>query len=109
MVWEVEFTDEFEGWWHTLSESEQGRVDARVSLLMEHGLNLGFPFRSQVKTSRFPEMLELRVQAGATPCACYTRLIRAARRFCWLAGTKPATTVGTKRTWLWPTGCLHAI
>ena len=34
MVWEVEFTDEFEEWWHTLTEIEQGKVDARVTLLM---------------------------------------------------------------------------
>lgn len=67
MAWEVEFTDEFEQWWHTLSESEQGKVDARVSLLMERGPNLGFPFSSQVKTSRFPEMRELRAQAGGDP------------------------------------------
>ena len=57
---EVEFTDEFEQWWHGLSESEQGKVDARVSLLMERDPNLGFPLSSQVKTSRFPEMRELR-------------------------------------------------
>jgi hypothetical protein len=23
VAWEVEFTDEFEAWWHTLSESER--------------------------------------------------------------------------------------
>jgi hypothetical protein len=67
VAWEVEFTDEFEEWWGALSESEQGKVDARVSLLMEHGPNLGFPFSSQVKTSRFPEMRELRAQAGGDP------------------------------------------
>jgi hypothetical protein len=67
VAWEVEFTDEFEQWWHTLSESEQGKVDARVSLLMEHGPNLGFPFSSQVKASRFPEMRELRAQSGGDP------------------------------------------
>jgi len=67
VAWEVEFTDEFEAWWHTLSESEQGTVDARVRLLMERGPNLGFPFSSQVKTSRFPEMRELRAQAGGDP------------------------------------------
>ena len=33
VAWEVEYTDEFEEWWHTLSESEQGKVDARVGLL----------------------------------------------------------------------------
>jgi hypothetical protein len=67
VAWEVEFTDEFEEWWHSLSESEQGRVDARVGLLIEHGPNLGFPFSSQVKTSCFPEMRELRVQSGGDP------------------------------------------
>jgi hypothetical protein len=67
VVWEVEFTDEFEEWWNTLSEAEQGKVDARVMLLMERGPNLGFPFSSQVKTSRFPEMRELRVQSGGDP------------------------------------------
>jgi hypothetical protein len=59
-AWEVEFTEEFEEWWHRLSESEQGKVDARVGLLMERGPNLGFPFSTQVKTSRSPEMRELR-------------------------------------------------
>ena len=65
--WEVEFTDEFEDWWNSLSETEQGRVDARVQLLMERGPNLPFPFSSQIKTSRFPEMRELRAQAGGDP------------------------------------------
>jgi hypothetical protein len=65
--WEVEFTEEFECWWETLSENEQGRVDARVRLLMERGPNLGFPFSSQVKSSRFPEMRELRTQASGDP------------------------------------------
>ena len=67
VAWEVEFTDEFEQWWNTLSESEQGKVDARVSLLAERGPNLGFPFSSQVKSSRYPEMRELRAQAGGDP------------------------------------------
>ena len=67
MAWEVEFTDEFEQWWNSLSESEQGKVDARVRLLMERGPNLGFPFSSQVKSSRYPEMRELRAQAGGDP------------------------------------------
>ena len=65
--WEVEFTDEFEDWWNSLSETEQGRVDARVQLLMERGPNLPFPFSSQIKTSRFPEMRELRAQVGGDP------------------------------------------
>lgn len=67
MAWEVEFTDEFELWWHSLTESEQGKVDARVQLSMESWPNLGFPFSSQVKSSRFPEMRELRAQASGDP------------------------------------------
>ena len=31
------------------------------------GPNLGFPFSSQVKSSRYPEMRELRAQAGGDP------------------------------------------
>lgn len=34
---------------------------------MEHGPNLGYPFSSQVKGSRFPEMRELRAQASGDP------------------------------------------
>lgn len=67
LVWEVEFTEEFEEWWDTLSEPEQGRVAARVGLLMEQGPHLGFPFSSQVKTSRFAQMRELRAQTGGDP------------------------------------------
>jgi hypothetical protein len=53
LAWEVEFTDEFEEWWDTLSEANQGKVDARIGLLMERGPNLGFPFRSQAKRPAF--------------------------------------------------------
>lgn len=67
MPWDVEFTDELEAWWNTLPETEQGRIDAKVRLLMERGPNLGFPFSSQVKSSRFAEMRELRAQAGGDP------------------------------------------
>ena len=67
VAWEVEYTEEFEVWWNELSGPEQGRVDARVGLLMERGPNLGFPFSSQVKSSRFPEMRELRTQMSGDP------------------------------------------
>jgi hypothetical protein len=65
--WEVEFTSEFEEWWNALTETEQGRVDARVRLLEERGPHLGFPFSSQIKSSRFSEMRELRAQSGGDP------------------------------------------
>ena len=50
-----------------MPETEQGRIDAKVRLLMERGPNLGFPFSSQVKSSRFAEMRELRAQASGDP------------------------------------------
>jgi predicted XRE-type DNA-binding protein len=103
--WVVEFTDEFKRWWDTLSEAEQGKVDARVGLLMDRGPSLGFPFSSDIKTSRFPEMRELRVQAGGDPL----RILYAfdARRVAILlvAATKPVMTVGMKSTFQSPTGC----
>jgi hypothetical protein len=34
---------------------------------MERGPYLGFPFSSQLRMSRFPEMRELRAQAGGDP------------------------------------------
>lgn len=67
MAWAVEFTSEFEQWWDSLSVSEQAKVDARVRLLIDHGPNLGFPFSTQIKTSRFPEMRELRTQSAGDP------------------------------------------
>ena len=67
VAWSVEFTSGFEDWWNGLSEGDQGKVDARVRLLMERGPSLGFPFSTNIKTSRFPEMRELRAQAGGDP------------------------------------------
>lgn len=32
MVWQVEYTDEFDGWYQTLSEEEHDAVIARVEL-----------------------------------------------------------------------------
>jgi len=37
VAWEVEFTDEFEQWWHTLSESEQGKDVDRLRTINEEG------------------------------------------------------------------------
>ena len=35
MEWEVEYTDEFEAWWLTLSEEQQDQIVAAVELLEE--------------------------------------------------------------------------
>jgi hypothetical protein len=67
MPWEVEFTDEFEGWWNTLDAEEQDSVDVAVGLLEERGPNLPFPYTSGIETSRHAHMRELRIQHLGIP------------------------------------------
>ena len=67
MPWEVEFTDEFETWWHTLAETVQDAVAARVKLLEARGPQLPFPYSSDVRSSRHGAMRELRVQSAGRP------------------------------------------
>ncbi|MDP9112446.1 MAG: type II toxin-antitoxin system RelE/ParE family toxin, partial [Acidobacteriota bacterium] len=67
MGWDIEFTDEFEGWWSGLTESEQGKVDAAVRALEASGPNLPYPLSSDVKGSRHGQMRELRIQAHGRP------------------------------------------
>ncbi|HUZ67105.1 MAG TPA: type II toxin-antitoxin system RelE/ParE family toxin [Beijerinckiaceae bacterium] len=64
MNWNVEFTDEFGGWWKLLTEAEQEDVNAAVILLMERGPQLGFPQSSGIVGSKHDKMRELRVQSG---------------------------------------------
>ncbi|MGV6475022.1 type II toxin-antitoxin system RelE/ParE family toxin [Azotobacter vinelandii] len=67
MNWEIEYTDEFEGWWDGLGESAQEAVKANVDLLGEHGPELGFPYSSDIKGSRHGNLRELRVQHRGRP------------------------------------------
>jgi hypothetical protein len=67
ITWEVEYTDEFEEWWHSLAEKEQVGVDASVRLLELLGPSLKFPYSSGVKSSRHGHMRELRIQFGGRP------------------------------------------
>ena len=67
MEWEIEFTNEFEEWWNNLDEDEQESVVASVTLLEELGPNLPFPHSSGIKTSRYGEMRELRIQHAGRP------------------------------------------
>ena len=39
MKWEIEYTDEFERWWETLTEEEQESITVSVSLLEVMGPN----------------------------------------------------------------------
>jgi len=65
--WEVEFTYEFGTWWNGLDAEEQSTVDAYVSLLIEHGPALPYPYSSKVESSRHAHMRELRVQHAGRP------------------------------------------
>jgi hypothetical protein len=60
-VWDVEFTDEFETWWDSLSVEEQQAIDAAVRVLEQPGPGLGRPLVDSVTGSRHPNMKELRV------------------------------------------------
>jgi|SRR5437762_2930168 len=59
-MWNVEYTDEFEKWWETLSEDEQIILAAKVELLQNHGPALPRPHSDVIVTSRHSNMKELR-------------------------------------------------
>ncbi len=63
-MWQVEYTDEFEDWWNSLSLDEQRHIAASVELLQENGPGLGRPAVDTITGSRYANMKELR--AGTT-------------------------------------------
>ena len=67
MAFEVEYTDEFEVWWGTLSEHEQDDVAATVGFLADKGPTLPFPYSSGIEDSKLNHMRELRIQHAGRP------------------------------------------
>ncbi len=67
MDWQVEYTDEFDAWWNTLTDGEQETLDAGVDLLIDYGPVLGYPYSSSVHGSRHEHMRELRMQHHGEP------------------------------------------
>lgn len=67
MTWDVEYTDEFETWWDSLTEAEQMSVAATVELLEERGPQLPFPHSSGINGSKHSHMRELRTQHEGRP------------------------------------------
>jgi len=67
MECEVEYTDVFERWWRTLTETEQEDVSATVELLEAKGPQLPFPYSSGVNSSKHSHMRELRIQHQGRP------------------------------------------
>jgi hypothetical protein len=67
MSWDIEATSEFLTWFGDLSEEEQDAVDYSISLLASEGAKLGRPYADTVRSKRFPNLKELRSQAGGQP------------------------------------------
>ena len=61
-MWEVEYTDEFGGWWSTLSEDVQESVAQDVGVVEEVGPGLGRPTVGSLAGSNFSNMKELRTK-----------------------------------------------
>jgi hypothetical protein len=67
MAWEVEFTEEFEAWWNSLTSDEQDSVAFGVGLLQAKGPALGRPYADTVYESAYVNMKELRIQHEGKP------------------------------------------
>ena len=67
MAWDVEFTDEFELWWNSLTADEQDSVAFGVGLLQAKGPTLARPYADTVYQSSYVNMKELRVQHEGRP------------------------------------------
>lgn len=65
--WDVEYTDEFGGWWDGLTEAEQEDVRASINLLRSIGPSLGRPHVDSIASSKHASMKELRVQHRGRP------------------------------------------
>lgn len=65
--WEVEYSEEFEYWWSTLTEVEQDGIDRIVLMLEQLGPALPFPYCSGINGSRHKHMRELRIQIKGNP------------------------------------------
>jgi hypothetical protein len=63
-VWEVEYTDQVERWWKTLSMREQEAVASAVAVLEGKGPGLGRPLVDTLQGARLPNLKELRPPAG---------------------------------------------
>jgi hypothetical protein len=62
MAYEVEFLEEFELWWSSLSREIQESLARSVRLIEEVGPQLGRPHVDTLKGSKHPRMKELRVR-----------------------------------------------
>lgn len=62
MTWDVEYTDEFGGWWETLTADQQERLTAAVHMLASHGPTLGRPHVDTLTNTNLTNLKELRAR-----------------------------------------------
>ena len=66
-MWDIEYTDEFGGWWSDLTEAEQEDIATSIKILESAGPSLKFPHSSGIKGSKHTHMRELRIQHKGRP------------------------------------------
>jgi hypothetical protein len=67
IMWEVEYTDEFEDWRSSLNDAEREAVAFSVGILEQVGPSLKYPHSSSVEQSKHKKMRELRSQCEGRP------------------------------------------
>jgi hypothetical protein len=67
MEWDIEGHPEFEEWYSALTDEEAESVASVIDLLVDRGPQLGYPYSSNVISSRHGQMRELRIQHEGRP------------------------------------------
>jgi hypothetical protein len=67
MAWEIEGTDEFQGWFAGLTAPERIAVAEKIDLLEEKGPSLGRPHADTIKGSKIVNLKELIIQHAGDP------------------------------------------
>ena len=66
MAWEIDFTDEFNRWWDTLTDQERDILRGKINRLAFYGRDLSAPHSKPLKGLRHP-LYELRGQNAGRP------------------------------------------
>ena len=65
--WLVCYTDAFAEWWEQLNQGERDQLIWLINILEKEGLNLGHPYSSDVKGTRYSHIRELRTSISGDP------------------------------------------
>lgn len=102
--WEVEYTDEFGGWWDGLTEAEQVSVNAKVLLLQRFGPALSRPHADVIHSSRHPHRKELIVQHAGRPYRVLYAFDPRRTAILLMGGDKTGNDCCMRNLCRWPTG-----